>query len=186
MTTEAVEQTWDNKPIPLELWGRDHWSTFRYIETRIVSYKGCPAMQQMRCFSGRALRPGADHGGHSHIPAFMKDYPTRLVVRDANDSTKVAGRINLNGHDDWDCADDAVSAKLLVSHGTGLHPVFALTDYGWEVIKAITEADGAFMTVKMPDRALFDEDGMAATVKAKKPKRANASRLKPKAQVALP
>lgn len=93
------------------------------------------------------------------IPTIAKDFPSRLVVRCASDHTKVHQRINLNGHDDWDCADDALYSNMLTFLGTGLQPVFKLTDYGWACIQAISEAQGAFLTMVMPDRSLFDGEG---------------------------
>jgi hypothetical protein len=29
-------------PVPIELWGKDHWTTLAYIETRCVDYDGVP------------------------------------------------------------------------------------------------------------------------------------------------
>lgn len=34
--------------IPLEEWGKDHWSTLLYIETRVVDHKGYIDNRQMR------------------------------------------------------------------------------------------------------------------------------------------
>ena len=31
---------WDGEPIPLEQWGKDHWSTFAYAECRVVDHGG--------------------------------------------------------------------------------------------------------------------------------------------------
>lgn len=83
--TDKPREKWDGTPVPIERWGGDHWSTFAYIETRIVDHDGYLDMRQMR-EDGQA-------------------YPSRL--KDAQ----------LVGHDDMDCAMDAVEIGLLEPAG---------------------------------------------------------------------
>lgn len=82
--SDKPREEWDGKPIPMERWGKDHWSTFAYIETRVVDYHGVINDRNMR--------------GHM---AGWEQYATRL--KDAE----------LFGHSDFDCAADAVYAGLL-------------------------------------------------------------------------
>ena len=106
------------QPIPVHLWGRDHWSTFGYAECRLVDHKGTINNAHMR---GNA--PGHNAG-----------YPTRL-----------AGGVELDGHSDYDCLFDAEAAGLLVLDGTGLHPhIRCLTEKGALVAAALRshKADG--------------------------------------------
>ena len=107
----------DGKPIPVEQWGRDHLSTMLYIETRCVDYAGVPAAAHMRTWSGRPSRGDMKGIGYGH----QEDYPSRL-----------ADGMELSDHDDWDCADDFEAAGLLEWQGTGMNPIFKLTDKGWE------------------------------------------------------
>lgn len=111
---DTVSQT-----IPIEQWGRDHWSTFAYIETCIVTRNGEPRFPQMRCDPGVHLH-------YAHSGTGEAKYPTRL--RDGS---------NLWGHDDWICLDDAVAAGLLMAVGTSTHPRYAFTDEGQKVAVAL-------------------------------------------------
>lgn len=54
--------------IPIYDWGRDHWSTFGYIEIRIVDFKGIPDNHHMRC--DPKLHPLLAHDSIA-----VKDYP---------------------------------------------------------------------------------------------------------------
>lgn len=98
--------------IPLEQWGRDHWSTFAYIDTRCVDFKGIPDPRRMRCDPD--LHPHLAHAGSSG-----PKYPTRL-----------RGGVERHGHDDWSCLDDAEAEGLLENIGTGLHRQYKLTHRG--------------------------------------------------------
>ncbi|MDP3937325.1 MAG: hypothetical protein Q8R92_04220 [Deltaproteobacteria bacterium] len=114
-----TDMTWDWSAILPEKWGRDHHSTLLYIESRVTEHKGVPRAANMRTKQGSVRR------GHCVLGEQMqhcgdKDYPTRL-----------AGGVLLHGHDDWDCVSDMVAAGLVEWGGTGLHPIFALTDAGW-------------------------------------------------------
>lgn len=112
--------------IPMSLWGKDHWSTLAYIETRIVDYKGQPDRSHMRCDPKR--HPGL--AGHVHAalsPSLGdKNYPTRL--KDGKE---------LHDHDDWDCMEDAEAEGLLKWNGTGMYPVFVLTKKGRAICAAL-------------------------------------------------
>lgn len=99
----------------LQEFGRDHWSVFGYIETRIVDHGGVPRNAHLRCIHRR-------HPFFAHEGGDASREPTRLR----------AGR-QLADHDDWDCLDDLEVAGLLENVGTGVHPVFRLTNYGREI-----------------------------------------------------
>lgn len=88
MTDPKREDT-DGKPVPFERWGKDHWSTFAYVETRIVDHGGYLDPRHLRGCNGDASM-----------------YPTRL-------RGKFGESIHLFGHTDLDCIADAVAAGLL-------------------------------------------------------------------------
>ncbi len=76
----------------LESFGKDHWTTFMYLEMCCVEYKGVPDdLRRMRCDPKRhPLLAHADLLGVLHDGG---KYPTRLK-----------GGVELQDHDDWDCA----------------------------------------------------------------------------------
>jgi hypothetical protein len=117
-------------PIPIENWGRDHWSTFAYIETRIVDHKDVPQLEHMRCNN-------QIHGQLGHRGGCSSRYPTKLREGEATD------------HDDWSCLDDAEAAGLLENIGTDLNRVYKLTDKGFSVagqLRRYKADDGNFAT----------------------------------------
>lgn len=75
-------------------WGKDHWSTLAYAETRTVDYKGILDNRHMRCNS-RLHRVFAHQADGS-------DYPTRLRNGEIEER-----------HDDWSCLEDAVAMDLI-------------------------------------------------------------------------
>lgn len=118
--------------------GKDHWSTFAYIETLCVDFKGVPDLRRMRCDIDR--HPGLRSNSIGSTTSTQK-YPTRL-----------AGGIDKHDHDDWDCADDLEAAGLIHQNGTGINPVFQLTPEGVQVASALRAhkaAGGVFSTFKM-------------------------------------
>ena len=106
------------KPIPPDVWGRDHWSTFAYIETRCVDHNGEPAKQHVQANKNRH-----PHHLQSHLGLDLDGakYPIRL-----RDGFEIPGP----EYDEWDCIDDMIAAGLLEGIGTGLYPVYRLTDLG--------------------------------------------------------
>ena len=90
----------DGKPsakvlsIPISLWGKDHWSTFAYLETCLVDHGGKIELPRMRC------NPIL-HRQFEHFFDGSK-YPTRLK-----------GKKEQADHDDWSCVEDMQAAGLL-------------------------------------------------------------------------
>lgn len=109
--------------IPITQWAKDHWSTLAYIETRIVDFAGAVDPRNLRCdhriHSPRARGPNA------------AGYPTRL--RDGATASP---------HDDWSCIEDFVREGLVIWNGTGLNPIFELTELGWTVAAALRKHKG--------------------------------------------
>jgi hypothetical protein len=114
--------------VPLDKWGKDHWSTFAYIETRIVDHGGSPNCEQMRCDAD--LHPQFRNSANGES---KKKYPTKLV-----DGSE------LHSHDDWSCLDDAEAAGLIDNYGTGINRAYRLTEEGRKCANALRhhKADG--------------------------------------------
>jgi hypothetical protein len=114
--------------IPADMWGRDHWTTLLYLETRAVDHGGNIDNKHMRC-NARLHRP--------FYPFFIveqREYPTRL----ANGEVAEA-------HDDWCCAYDMVAAGMIklgwkrvntMAMGNSVAKV-ELTDLGWQVVSQL-------------------------------------------------
>lgn len=125
-------------PVPVKLWGKDHWATFAYAVSRVAGNEGLPEKRQMRC----------DKTRH---PAFVHLDTGEVAV------TRLRGDSALNDHDDWDCIDDAVAFGLLRTEGTGITPVWRLTEKGWRVAKILTEFKqdgGNFADFALPQEEL--------------------------------
>lgn len=117
---EAPEwRTTSIPPIDMSLFGRDHWSTFAYIETRIVDHKGALSHAHMRCHPQR--HPVMMHAKGSGMGvADGSDYPTIL-----------RGGEEARDHDDYDCVDDLIAAGLLEVHMPEVGPGgFYVNAYG--------------------------------------------------------
>lgn len=113
-------------PVPISSFGRDHWSTLCYVETRCVDHAGVIQKEHMRCDPRR--HPGHAHRGSSGEFGGNRAYPTRLQ-----------GSVDLPDHDDWDCIDDLEAACLIESAGAGLNPVFKMTGFGWDMVSLIRQ-----------------------------------------------
>lgn len=117
--------------------GRDHWSTLLYAEARCTDNGGEPNRQHMRCLDSR--HPQHSHGHDS------SDYPTRLT-----------GDRLLPNHDDWDCVDDLARVGFLTIGGTGIHPIWEMTDEGRRVVgllRAHKESDQGIASFRLDQDA---------------------------------
>ena len=115
---------------PVAEWGKDHWSTLAYAETRIVDHRGLLNNDHMRADPDRHpnLALGAVKASHGFKPT---KYPTRLKDRELPD------------HDDWDCIEDMMrEGMIVVTSKEGVdtlldyperHLTVALTEKGYEV-----------------------------------------------------
>jgi len=99
--TPEYTSTQDER-IPMERWGKDHWSTLAYLECRIVDHRGRISHDHMRCHAGR--HPAMLHAkrrGNLFGNGDGSAYPTRLKDGELPD------------HDDYDCIDDMIAAGLV-------------------------------------------------------------------------
>ncbi len=109
----------------VEVFGKDHWSTFGYLETRIVDHRGEPNRNHMRCHADRHPLMVGGAGDASGYPTVLR------------------GGATLAHHDDWDCADDLIAAGLLVNLGSAIHPQYALTMRGRVVASELRDHKAA-------------------------------------------
>lgn len=101
-------------PVPMSRWGKDHWSTFAYVETRIVDHRGRLDHDHMRTHARRHPMMIAAKRRVSLGSRDGSRYPTRL--KRALPLGQVTGEpqpVLLPDHDDYDCIDDAIAAGLL-------------------------------------------------------------------------
>lgn len=116
--------------VPIELFGRDHWSTLLYVETRCVDYGGNLQRENMRCDPKRHPQFAHTNDGSRYVTRLRVPHP--MPIETLRALAVEGGNItNLPDHDDWDCVDDLAAAGLLENIGTGANPKFRLTDKGW-------------------------------------------------------
>lgn len=116
-------------PVTVDRFGSDHWSTLAYVEVVVVDHRGVPDLRRMRCDADR--HPGL--WGHAYVvPDPRKKYPTRL-----------RGGALLHDHDDHDCVDDLAAGGFVEVCGTGITPVYLLTDQGRAAAAALRAHKGA-------------------------------------------
>lgn len=107
-------------PIGIADFGRDHWSTFAYIETLCVDGVAIDR-RRMRCNPKR-------HPELAHT-SWDRQYGTRLKGH-----TEHVPR-SLPFHDDWDCVSDLIAAGLMKEIDP--EPLFELTDKGLAIAAAL-------------------------------------------------
>lgn len=98
--------------VPPHLFGKDHWGTLAYIETRTVDHGGLLDHERMRCDPARhpmmlAARPVRPRSTNDTV------YPTMLKASETPGPDGHYDVERLPGHDDYDCADDLMAAGLL-------------------------------------------------------------------------
>jgi len=134
--------------VPLALFGKDHWSTLAYIETRIVDHRefriiGDPRMRTCRrCWRIQNSAKGRDRalvsvdGGH--------EYPTRLA--DGRQAAK---------HCDWDCMQDLIATGILATRGKpDIGKKVTITKHGFPIVAALRQhkaRGGTFATFQPPE-----------------------------------
>lgn len=104
------QEQWDQQPVPMERWGKDHWTTLLYLENVAVDHRGVIEAVKMRT-SRRNWRLAGKMHGQANI--MDKDqYPTRLKPTGV-ERVEYQGVDLLGGHDDWECMTDMRDAGLL-------------------------------------------------------------------------
>ena len=131
----------------MERWGKDHWSTFSYIETMCVDYPdGIGKLDHRRIQTNLDRHPGMAN----------LNYVSRDDVDGASHSIRLAGGIEIPGpnYDDWDCIDDMIGEGLIKNVGTGTNPAYVMLPRGNVVaaqLRAWKAQGGRFATFKFHD-----------------------------------
>ena len=137
-------------PVPLELWGKDHWSTLGYMETVCVDYNGLPELRMVQCNPAR----------HPQYVAYMP------ITAQPMDGSKYEIRLAFGksipgpDYDEWDCIEDMVSLGLLEDVGFNMTPQYRMTPLGNEVVsklrshKAAGGSFGSFHLSELPNASL--------------------------------
>lgn len=115
--------------VPIDQWGRDHWSTFIYAMSRVAGSGGALQREKMRVHPKR-------HAGLAHFGSLL---PGEFPATRLRDGTPMR-----SAHDDYDCLDDAVAHGLLTHVGTGcwegvveaLDPAWSIARWMWTEEKA--------------------------------------------------
>lgn len=107
--------------VPMTMWGKDHWSTLAYLETRCVDHGGTVRKQHLRC------NPHGRHSQFAHLKIGLGHSHTTRLREDKE----------LASHDDWDCIEDMIREGLVLWEGSGLNPIFKLTDRGIRIAHAL-------------------------------------------------
>lgn len=167
-----------DKNVPVLLFGKDHWSTFAYIETRLVDHGGFyiavdPRMRTLahnrRIFSHR---PTAKHEREGRYQAILGKrsincahgkHPTsceicgskEAMVHDQNsDDVRLGSYLNdgtrLPAHDDWDCIQDLAAAGFLIGDA-GEHPLRVFDARSLEDSDKIVAADDYAARLKLAE-----------------------------------
>lgn len=144
--------------VPVAKWGRDHWSTLLYLESRCVDYGGKIDNQHMRT-NARVHRKLIGKAQLQH-GVTAEGCPTRL----RNDDT-------IDRHDDWSCIEEMVAHGLVTirEKNTNNKPFgggevrVKLTDLGWRVAHVIRRdrAEGTATAVWTPTPELEAEIAFA-------------------------
>ena len=113
--------------IPIEKFGKDHWSLLAYIETRCVDNQRELDLRHLRC--NIKTHPSValpQHNLEPGVSSLYYPYGTRL-----NDATVV------DEHDDHDCIEDLVETDLVEVQGTGIRPICTMTERGYQFVAAL-------------------------------------------------
>jgi hypothetical protein len=135
MLTSELEWIRPEAPfVVIDKFGKDHWATFAYIETRTVDYLGVLEHDHMRCNEIRhPLMANAGKRGLVVGGTPGSAYATRLKK-----TTRVSGQWEseeLFDHDDYDCVNDLIAAGLLEVTMPGVNGDGVYVDARGRIIK---------------------------------------------------
>lgn len=150
--TKAEKPTAAPAHVPVEKWGKDHWSLLAYVETLCVdsSKKGIGEIdkRRVRCNENRHTL----HAVNYPTCKWQSSYGTRLQGYWAKDGRTVPAKL-MKDHDDWDCLSDLDAAGMVevISEANGF---VKLTQRGSTVagaLRAYKAQGGVFADFKWVD-----------------------------------
>jgi hypothetical protein len=128
--------------VPMEKWGKDHFSLLGYLDCRCTDDKGTINGAHLR--HNPAKRPAVVGSDTDHISAmcagvgWKPEYGTRLAgfwkESGATDPSQ-----QLPDHDDIDCLEDLEAAGVIKNIGSGLNPLIRFTEFGHAVANRLRE-----------------------------------------------
>ena len=100
--------------IPVEKWGKDHWSMLAYIDTRIVDHHGILDYDHLRI--NARLHPAAAAAGPKKSVSYSgggcsQEYPTLIKGEQTEDGKWTV--VKIPDHDDINCIIDILQAGFL-------------------------------------------------------------------------
>lgn len=132
--------------------GKDHWSTFAYIETLCVdsANKGVGTIDKRRMRSNEKTHPL--HAVNVPVGKWKPSYGTRLAGYWDSMGKETPARI-LKSHDDWNCLNDLEKAGLIevISEANGF---VKMTSKGMKVaaeLRAYKAGGGMFSGFRWTD-----------------------------------
>lgn len=127
--------------VPIDKWGKDHWSTLAYIETVMVESAGFQVG-----FDGRMRQK------RRHFRIMQEECPRPKRPRRCNQgipmSPEQGSRLNdgtsIEGHDDWDCVQDMAVEGLFTVDVDDIQPgvILKFSEKGWDLIHKLREHKG--------------------------------------------
>lgn len=129
----------EDEYVPRELWGRDHWSTLAYIETKLVDGNGYRVQFDPRMRQNRR---------HFRVLAGRK---SEGIPMSPEHGTSLSDDTYLPWHDDWCCVQDMLKAGLFTGDPNKWDSGFELrlSEAGHKAIAAVRKhkaQGGSFAT----------------------------------------
>lgn len=103
---------WDGNPVPMEQWGKDHWSTLAYAETRAMDHDGYLGAVHMRMDKNYpTYGKSFNIRGHTDLDC-LKDAEAEGLLTVGRASRKLGSRIELTHRVEFTPVGLRVAAKL--------------------------------------------------------------------------
>lgn len=136
--TAAATQVYSKDDLlPMDVWGKNHWSTLAYIETVMVETGGFEVGFDARMTQNRRhfrvmseQNPKPIRPGRSISMSFAKPM-------DPQYSTMLNNGQQVEGHDDWCCVQDFAASGLLTTSEFEPKDVLHLSEQGQAVCAAL-------------------------------------------------
>lgn len=132
--TEAYKDAY----VPITLWGRDHWSTLAYLDSKIVNGAYMRMQLDPRMRAGRRHYRMLWEASRS-LPRSRKYGMGNAVVMEDKYGSRLNDGTYAVGHDDWHCVQDFANEGLLTVDVEALEPnvKFTWSEKGRTVVDAL-------------------------------------------------
>ena len=126
--------------IPIELFGKDHWSTLAYVETVMTDIGGFQIGRDPKMRSNRRnFRVMAEECPSPYRAVNKVSHPG-VVMQDHHSTILKNGQV-VKGHDDWSCLQDLANAAFFDTNAYDIQPdtVIKLSTYGRTIANQLRE-----------------------------------------------